>query len=367
MDAKDHQTRVLDWYDRHGRKDLPWQLDKTPYRVWVSEIMLQQTQVATVIPYFLRFMDSFPEVRHLAGAEPDAVLAHWAGLGYYARARNLHEAARQVMARHQGRFPDSLEALQTLPGIGRSTAGAILSLAMNQPASILDGNVKRVLARLAGIEGWPGATAVLRELWALSESLTPGKRTGDYNQAMMDLGALICLRGKPLCSACPLAAACLAHKSGRQRDYPSPRPRREIPVRNCFVVVLQNPAGQIYLEKRPPVGIWGGLYSLPEFDTLEDASLWVAERANGWTPLSALPNRRHAFSHFHLEYTPLLGRVERCDRVSDDGRSIWISPREAGGLPAPIKTLLTELVTLNSDGKGESPPLPMTLSTQSNH
>jgi len=180
---------------------------------------------------------------------------------------------------------------------------------------------------------------------------------------MMDLGALICLRGKPLCSACPLAPACLAHQSGRQRDYPSPRPRRDIPVRSCFVVVLQDPSGQVYLEKRPPVGIWGGLYSFPEFATQEDASLWVAERANCRSPLTALPTRRHSFSHFHLDYTALLGRVERCDRVSDEGQSIWISPREAGGLPAPIKTLLTELVTLNPDDKGENAPLPTTPST----
>jgi A/G-specific adenine glycosylase len=354
MDVMEHQTRVLDWYDRHGRKDLPWQLDKTPYRVWVSEIMLQQTQVATVIPYFQRFMERFPDAGSLAGAGSDTVLAHWAGLGYYARARNLHEAARQVMARHEGRFPDSLEALQALPGIGRSTAGAILSLAMNQPAAILDGNVKRVLARLAGIEGWPGAIAVLRELWVLSEALTPSERTGDYNQAMMDLGAMICLRGKPLCGACPLAPACVAHRTGRQRDYPSPRPRRDIPVRTCFMLIMENPAGQIYMERRPPVGIWGGLNSFPEFDTLEAARNWSVDRTIGCTELSALPMRRHTFSHFHLDYTPLHSRIQSSHAIHDQSDSLWVDPREASGMPAPIKALLAELVSLNA-ADGEKP------------
>ncbi|MFM2007363.1 MAG: hypothetical protein RLZZ09_3018 [Pseudomonadota bacterium] len=354
MDVMEHQTRVLEWFDRHGRKDLPWQLDKTPYRVWVSEIMLQQTQVTTVIPYFKRFMQRFPDVGSLARAESDAVLAQWAGLGYYARARNLHEAARTIMARHHGVFPDSLEALQALPGIGRSTAGAILSLSMNQPATILDGNVKRVLARLAGIEGWPGSTAVLRELWALSEALTPVELTGDYNQAMMDLGAMICLRGKPSCGACPLAPACVAHRTGRQRDYPSPRPQRDMPVRSCFMLILENPAGQIYLERRPPVGIWGGLNSLPEFDTLEAARNWCADRTDGWDELLALPTRRHTFSHFHLDYTPLHSRIRSRHAVQDRSDSLWIHPRDASGVPAPIKTLLAELVTLNT-ADGENP------------
>ena len=217
---------MIAWFAQHGRKDLPWQQDPTPYRVWVSEIMLQQTQVRTVIPYYQRFMQAFPDLRALAAAPLDQVLHHWSGLGYYARARNLHRAAQRIRDDHAGRFPEDIEVVMRLPGIGRSTAGAVLSLACGQRHAILDGNVKRVLARFHAVEGWPGKTAVLEQLWALAEAATPQRDVAAYNQAMMDLGATLCRRGTPECPSCPLQSDCRACKLGRQSEFPAPRPRR---------------------------------------------------------------------------------------------------------------------------------------------
>ncbi|MGB1141418.1 MAG: A/G-specific adenine glycosylase, partial [Halioglobus sp.] len=272
LDPKEFADRVLAWFDTHGRHDLPWQYDTTAYRVWVSEIMLQQTQVKTVIPYFERFMAAFPDVDALAGAPEDEVLHLWTGLGYYARARNLHRAAKQVAFELGGTFPDSIEGLQALPGVGRSTAGAIASIALAQRASILDGNVKRVLARLHRVAGWPGQSAVHNQLWDIAEHYTPTARCADYTQAMMDLGATLCTRSKPACALCPMANDCEANAAGDQTDYPGKKPKKALPVRATHFLVLRNRDGDIWLEKRPAEGIWGGLWCFPEVASLEEGA-----------------------------------------------------------------------------------------------
>jgi A/G-specific adenine glycosylase len=341
MQAEEFQAAVLAWFDREGRKNLPWQTKPTPYRVWVSEIMLQQTQVATVVPYFLRFMERFPSLQALAEAPEDAVLGHWSGLGYYARARNLRKAAQAVMRDHGGELPGDAAGLAGLPGIGRSTAGAILSLGLGVRAAILDGNVKRVLSRYAAVEGWPGDAPTARELWRVSEKLTPQARVADYTQAMMDLGATLCTRGKPDCPRCPVRAGCLALRLGLTAELPSPRPPKDLPARRCWMLVLRNGEGGFYLEKRPPAGIWGGLWSFPEVDGRDEAAAWCHLRGIS-AKLESLPQRRHTFSHYHLDYTPLAGRVEQPRRVAEAG-SGWVKPEETAALPAPVRRLMLEL------------------------
>ncbi len=339
---------VLGWFDRHGRKDLPWQRPATPYRVWVSEIMLQQTQVGVVVPYFERFMARFPDIESLAGAETDAVLALWSGLGYYARARNLHRTACRIVAEHDGRFPNRLDAVQALPGIGRSTAGAILSLALGRREPILDGNVKRVLARVFVVDGWPGTSAVQAKLWQLAEQLTPATRVGDYNQAMMDLGATLCTRARPDCASCPLAARCRAKALGRPTAYPQPKPRRVLPLRRTRMLLIRRADdGALLLIRRPPAGIWGGLWTPPELADDDDEHAWCRRRL-GSSPshLEMLPPRRHTFTHFRLDIEPrLLLVAPATDRVADDGDSRWLDPRQPAdlGLPAPVRRLLDEL------------------------
>lgn len=254
---------VLRWYKKHGRHDLPWQKDINAYRVWVSEIMLQQTQVNTVIPYYERFMQTFPTVRDLAQADIDEVLHLWTGLGYYARARNLHKSARIIHTDHNNRFPDDLESIVALPGIGRSTAGAILSLALNQVAPILDGNVKRVLARYHRVEGWPGNKKTEQKLWQLAESVTPDKEFAAYTQAIMDLGATVCTRSNPLCDQCPVNNGCEARETGTQEQYPGKKPKKTLPVKQTIFTIIENDKGEVLLEKRLPQGIWGGLWSFP--------------------------------------------------------------------------------------------------------
>jgi A/G-specific adenine glycosylase len=340
-------SAVLAWYRRHGRRDLPWQRERSAYRVWVSEIMLQQTQVATVIPYYERFMTRFPSLLALAEAEPDEVLHLWSGLGYYARARNLHRAAQQVRNIHNGRFPEAIEPVMELPGVGRSTAGAILSLALDQPHPILDGNVKRVLARCFAVEGWPGRAQVERRLWELAGSLTPKSRVQAYNQAMMDLGAMVCVRSRPACASCPLSGQCLALARGNVHDYPGKKPVAGKPMRPVFMLLLHNGQGELMLERRPPSGVWGGLWSLPEFVSRADAEGWVAERLGVERPLlSAWPSRRHTFSHFHLEITPLeMGLENSTDCVMDGDSRVWYnthSPEDLG-LAAPVMRLIDEL------------------------
>jgi A/G-specific adenine glycosylase len=342
--------RLLNWFDAHGRKDLPWQQDINPYRVWVSEIMLQQTQVSTVIPYFNRFMETFPSVQSLATASQDQVLHLWTGLGYYSRARNLHKAAKIVCQEHLGEFPDSLDQLQNLPGIGRSTAGAILSIAFNQPVSILDGNVKRVLARHFAIAGWPGQTAVANQLWQLANELTPDKRVADYTQAIMDLGATLCTRTKPDCPHCPMKTTCKGYQEGTPTAYPGKKPSKTLPVRQRIFAIFINPEGHILLQKRPSCGLWGGLWTFPEIDhNASDTNTPVHElaaqlhcRIEG---TQNLVTRRHTFSHFHLDYTPVIVEA-RQEAVLDRADLIWYNTTlpNAIGTPAPVQKLIKELV-----------------------
>ncbi len=344
MPHDDFAQRLLHWFDQHGRHDLPWQRDITPYRVWVSEIMLQQTQVKTVIPYFERFMAAFPTVETLAIAPVDQVLHLWTGLGYYARARNLHRAAMRVCEELSGKFPDTVAGLEALPGIGRSTAGAILSIAGGQRAPILDGNVKRVLARHQCIAGWPGSTAVQRRLWDIAEQFTPNTRFGDYSQAIMDLGATVCTRSKPDCDACPIAADCGARKSGRQADFPAKKPKKILPARQTLFLIAINTEGEIYLEQRPPTGIWGSLWCFPELNKLDEAGKacldrWQQEPAT----IEPLPGFRHTFSHYHLDITPVQIQLPHTPgAIMASDRGLWYNraqPVEVG-LAAPVVRLL---------------------------
>jgi A/G-specific adenine glycosylase len=335
--------RLLAWFDLHGRKDLPWQRDPTPYRVWVSEIMLQQTQVATVIGYFDRFMGRLPDVAALAAAPIDTVLHLWSGLGYYARARNLHKAANDIIEKHGGVFPESIEQVEALPGIGRSTAAAILSLSRGQSHAILDGNVKRVLTRHAGIEGHPGNKAVEARLWELARQLTPADRPAAYTQAIMDLGATVCVRSKPLCVACPVQQDCVAKAKGLQAQLPAPKPRKARVQREAHVVIAVEPGGAVLLERRPASGIWGGLWSFPQFDDDDQASAWIGtELGPAGTP-RAWPPYKHAFTHFDLTLHPLvLGPVVAALRVADADRYCWYDPGKPAevGLAAPVTALI---------------------------
>ena len=352
---------LLDWFDRHGRHDLPWQHDPTVYRVWVSEIMLQQTRVAAVIPYYERFTARFPDVDALAAAELDEVLGLWSGLGYYARGRNLHAAARVVVADHGGRFPETFEGLVALPGIGRSTAGAILALALGQRHPILDGNAKRVLARYHAVAGWPGETAAKERLWKLAERHTPHGRVRDYTQAIMDLGATLCTRTRPGCLLCPVSAGCRAARgAGDPTRFPAPRPRRPYPTREKLVVVMRDARGRVLVERRPPNGIWGGLWSFPEASPdldFEDAAAEAARR-HGVRPrprsVRPLAPVEHGFTHFRLRATPLVVSVDPLrDRVAEDGTARWIEPAAADGaggtggagigLAAPVGAVLSRL------------------------
>ena len=347
MTSDEFGRRVLEWFDAHGRKHLPWQQNATAYRVWVSEIMLQQTQVAAVIPYYERFTARFPDLASLADADLDEVLGLWAGLGYYARARHLHQTARIARDRHGGDLPLDSAQLQTLPGIGRSTAGAILALAAGQRQPILDGNVKRLLARFAAVEGWPGLSPVLATLWALAERYTPTERIADYTQAMMDLGALVCTPRRPRCQQCPLAADCAVHARGRELDYPAPKPIRKLPVRTTRMLLLRGAEGEVLLERRPPAGIWGGLWSLPECPLEADITDWCQERL-GLKVTVGIPWRvlRHSFSHFHLEITPTPATVTGATGTVMEGeRFVWYNTRHPDnrGVATPVRRLLATL------------------------
>lgn len=345
MPPEQFQQQLLAWFDVHGRKDLPWQQDINPYRVWVSEIMLQQTQVASVIGYFQRFMARFPTVQALAEAELDEVLQHWAGLGYYARARNLHKAAR-IISSNGGKFPRTLEEMSALPGIGRSTAGAILSIACGQSQAILDGNVKRVLARFHAIDGWPGDTKVATQLWQIAEEHTPKARTGAYTQAMMDLGATLCTRSKPKCDICPVKAGCLARQRGLTTHLPQAKPRKELPVKQIYFLVLLDDEKRVLLEKRPPTGIWGGLWSLPEFTDLEALETHRIQHGYRLSQPQSLAPGRHTFSHYHLDYTPIMAKLENpMNNVMEANRAVWYKAADIDslGLPTPIRRLITTL------------------------
>lgn len=338
--------RVLAWYDIHGRKHLPWQQDITPYKVWVSEIMLQQTQVTTVIPYFERFMQSFPSVVELANAAQDDVLHHWTGLGYYARARNLHKAAKQIVEDHGGTFPDNIDDVIALPGIGRSTAGAVLSISRNQRHPILDGNVKRVLARYYAVGGWPGQKAVENALWEVAEKNTPEKRSANYTQVMMDLGAMVCTRSKPKCDECPLQHDCLAYAQGAQTEFPGKKPKKAIPERSTLLIVplFQR---QVYLEQRTSSGLWGGLYGFIEAQDIESAEAELAKRGIEASSFETQTAFRHTFSHFHLDITPVFAVVNSVPRKqAAEQKAQWFmfnEPIEVG-LAAPTKKIIQQLV-----------------------
>lgn len=338
---------VLNWFDDNGRKDLPWQRDITPYRVWVSEIMLQQTQVQTVIPYFERFMATFPTVQALAAAEQDQVLHLWTGLGYYARARNLHRAAIQVCAQFGGEFPGDVDALCELPGIGRSTAGAIVSIAFGRRAVILDGNVKRVLARYRAVEGWPGKTAVHRQLWDIADEYTPSGRSAEFSQAMMDLGATLCTRTRPACDSCPIGDQCQARAGGNPQDFPGRKPRKTLPVKNTTFLMVTAPNGDVWLEKRPSPGIWGGLWCFPEIAGSDECSNWCLDRW-GREPadIEAWDSFRHTFSHYHLDVQPLrVSLQDTPETIMEAGDQLWYNTRRSPeiGLAAPVASLLARL------------------------
>jgi A/G-specific adenine glycosylase len=339
---KSFSDRLLAWWDLHGRKDLPWQLPRTPYRVWVSEIMLQQTQVSTVIPYFQRFMQRFPDLPALASTSQDDVLALWAGLGYYARGRNLHKAASIIMQDFGGDLPERADQLAALPGIGESTANAIVSQAWDIPSTVVDGNVRRVLARHDEINGWAGKAPVQKILWRAAEDRLPASRGADYTQAIMDLGATLCTRSKPRCAECPVSRDCGAFLTGTVENFPARRPKLNIREKQTHMLIMGNARGQVLLEKRPPSGIWGGLWSLPE---AEDESA-LAERFGFETSeFSRLPEVEHRLTHMRIRIKPSLihsepdaGRIEYQPEQRWFGTSEW----SAVGLPKPVMNLLTQ-------------------------
>ncbi|MCO7227115.1 A/G-specific adenine glycosylase [Pleionea sp. CnH1-48] len=347
MKPQDFQSAILKFYQEFGRKDLPWQQNKTSYRVWISEIMLQQTQVATVIPYYQRFMERFPDLESLAAAPQDDVLALWSGLGYYSRARNLHKCAQTLINDHQGQWPDNVEAMESLPGIGRSTAGAILSLAQNIRAPILDGNVKRVLCRFYTVEGWPGQTSVAKKLWQIAEEQTPQKQVAEFNQAMMDMGATVCTRSKPKCTSCPLQSHCQALSKQVQSNYPNSKPKKEKPTKEQRFAVIKV-GNKVLLEKRPAPGIWGGLWCLPEIpEQVDDDAVWIQSQWKGkLAEQHEIEPFRHTFSHYHLILKPaLMTLTKQPTQVMDSDHVRWqdLSQIEQLGLPAPIAKLLKQL------------------------
>lgn len=338
-------TRVVAWQRAHGRQGMPWQGARDAYRIWLSEVMLQQTQVAIVIGYYLRFVERFPDVAALARAPEGEVMALWSGLGYYARARNLHRAAREVGERFGGTFPVAFDDLLSLPGVGRSTAGAIAAFASGERCAILDGNVRRVLARHAGIAGNPASAAVLARYWEVAESRLPEDGIEPYTQGMMDLGADICLPRRPLCLACPVNADCVARLEGRIDELPGKR-RRAAPRRKRIAMLVVLSRGEVLLEKRPPTGIWGGLWSLPEGSADEEPAAilsrdWGLE-AGGAEPL---PEFEHAFTHYTLEVVPWRITLSRPARLAEGREATWLALAEVAGaaLPAPVKRLLRTL------------------------
>ncbi len=341
--------RLLAWFKLHGRHDLPWQLKRTPYRVWVSEIMLQQTQVATVIPYFNKFQDAFPDVVSLAEAKPDAVLHYWTGLGYYARARNMHKAANIIVEKHQGRLPTTIKALTSLPGIGRSTAGAILALACGLRHPVLDGNVKRVLSRYHGVAGAPSQQAFASTLWSYAEQHTPDQCVSHYTQAIMDLGATLCTRNQPDCVHCPLKRDCFAHKTKRQHEFPGLQPKAKLPHRETIFAIIENSRGQFLLEQRPASGIWGGLWCFPEFVTDKTLERSIFEQY-GYRVSDKIEykNVKHTFTHFHLLIRPVHVKLKgSANRIKNAKLSTWLSLEDETkrGFPAPVVAILKGLHT----------------------
>ncbi|KAE9536034.1 A/G-specific adenine glycosylase [Ursidibacter arcticus] len=358
----DFAQAVLTWFEQYGRKHLPWQQQKTLYGVWLSEVMLQQTQVATVIPYFERFIQRFPTVQALADASIDEVLHLWTGLGYYARARNLHKAAQTIRDQYQGEFPTDFENVFALSGVGRSTAGAILSSVLDAPYPILDGNVKRVLSRYFAVEGWAGGKIVENQLWQLSASVTPNKRVADFNQAMMDLGAMICVRSKPKCTLCPLQKNCETDRLQAWTDFPAKKPKKALPERTSYFLVLKKGA-KVLLEKRESKGIWGGLFAFPQFDSLTELKRSIS--AKNLQISQHLIAFRHTFSHFHLDIYPILVDIEQSVLQEDQGnyypsvssnKECWYDLQQPSeiGLATPVKRILDELSITNKGSNNGS-------------
>jgi len=343
--VSDFARRLIRWQSKHGRHGLPWQGTRDPCRIWLSEIMLQQTQVATVIPYYERFVARFPDVESIALASLDEVLTLWSGLGYYSRARNLHATAIAVMARHGGRFPGTRAELESLPGVGRSTAAAIAVFAFGEREAILDGNVKRVLARHFAVRGYPGDKRVENRLWEIAESLLPRKAVESYTQALMDLGATVCARVRPDCARCPAKTTCLARARGKISAYPQARLRKTVPVKGTAMLLLLR-QGEVLLEKRPPVGIWGGLWCLPEMPEEENPHRYCARRFGArLSNVRQLPVLQHGFTHFKLNITPLVCQAVGISQVASEPGLIWLPPGEAAGaaVPAPVRKLLLRL------------------------
>ena len=340
---------LLKWFDKHGRHNLPWKKNKSPYRVWLSEIMLQQTKVATVVPYYQRFIRYFPNIKTLALGDLEMVLSLWSGLGYYARARNLHRCANIIHNHYHDQFPKTILELEKLPGIGRSTAGAILSFSYNIPAPILDGNIKRVLTRFKAIDGFPCDTKTLKHLWLIAEKYTPKTRCNDYNQAMMDLGAIVCTRLKPKCTQCPLMKNCKAYLEKQPTRYPTPNPKKTRPQKTTIVLLLQNEQGEILLEKRRSIGIWGGLWSFPEYENINTIHHYCSKtwglkilKINEWGLIY------HQFSHFTLAIKPVFVQVQRIQKLVGITRANYWHHKNnplPGGVAAPIKKLLDQLFT----------------------
>lgn len=338
-------NHIITWQSLYGRHDLPWQNTRDPYAIWVSEIMLQQTQVTAVIAYYQKFMLRFPTIESLAAAEQDEVMQHWSGLGYYSRARNLHKAAQIIRDQHAGKFPSDFEAIQQLPGIGRSTAAAISSFAFDAPQPILDGNVKRVFARHFLVEGWPSLPKVEKQLWQLAEQLMPANGTVAYTQGLMDLGATLCTRSKPRCEDCPLQNTCAAYAANRVKQLPSPKPRKAMPEKSVTMLLLMQ-GDEILLEKRPPTGIWGGLWSLPEVVNGEDIQRTAREKYGCETELLApLPVLSHAFTHFKLHITPQPLKIIQHLHTAQQSPSIFLNHEDAIGaaLPTPIRSIIKSL------------------------
>jgi A/G-specific adenine glycosylase len=346
LSADRFAATLIRWHRKHGRHDLPWQHPRTPYRVWISEIMLQQTQVTTVIGYYERFLQRFPDVTTLAEASLDEVLHQWSGLGYYSRARNLHAAAQRIVTAHGGELPSSLAPLVELPGIGRSTGAAILALAYDRPEAILDANVRRVLARCFGIGGNRGTRDAEQQLWRQAEQCTPARHAATYTQTIMDFGATLCVQRAPACERCPLARECVANRTGRVSELPPPRARMARRTRSIVMLLASRADGHLLLQRRPPHGIWGGLWTPPEFNDVGAAAQYCGARlAAARLEPEPLPSVHHAFTHFDLEIRPVRARCDALAGVMEGAATLWYNPREPArvGLPAPIAALLFSL------------------------
>ncbi|WP_370980813.1 A/G-specific adenine glycosylase [Agaribacterium sp. ZY112] len=333
---------LLLWFDQHGRHNLPWQQNSSPYTTWLSEVMLQQTQVATVIPYFERFCEHFPTVQDLASADPDEVMHLWTGLGYYSRARNLHRCAQEVVERFDGYFPNSTDELVKLPGIGPSTAAAIASIAFGQSTAIMDGNVKRVLTRFHAIEGWPGKKEIEKKLWHLAQEHMPKERCADYTQAIMDLGATLCTRSKPKCAECPMSQQCQAKALERVNEFPYSKPKKAKPSKEIQMLLIYNLSGEVALELRPSSGIWGGLWSLPELDTNESVEDYVEQAFGSIRHIEKRKSFKHVFSHYNLIINPVDVHLGKLNEQVRENNLLWYNPHfpQRVGLAAPVKTLL---------------------------